>query len=317
MVSWHRGDDERPPPGARRDGPQHVVKFAGAYHGHVDGCSPRRARASPPGMPASPGVTARRPPTRSSCPGTTGRRPPPLRRRQPRRRSSPSRCRRTWGGPAGAGFLELLRECRAEAGALLILDEVICGFRVARGGAQEASGSTPTSRHGGARGRPAGGGLRGTPRPDGAVAPAGDVYQAGTLSGTRSPCRRPRQLRELDPVATSGSPSSPIGWPPAFGRPPAIDRSGSSRCAASLCSLSAHLAGGRFRGRLFLRPGRLRSLLPRPARAPCLSAGVAVRGVVRVARPRRSTGRSQPPLRHSTISLRVSEAPLTQMVRSR
>jgi glutamate-1-semialdehyde 2,1-aminomutase len=83
------------------------------------------------------------------------------------------------------GFLEGLRELTASAGALLIFDEVITGFRVAPGGAQELFGVRPDLT---VLGKIIGGGL-----PVGAyggrtelmdlVAPAGPVYQAGTLSG--------------------------------------------------------------------------------------------------------------------------------------
>jgi glutamate-1-semialdehyde 2,1-aminomutase len=83
------------------------------------------------------------------------------------------------------GFLEGLRELTAQAGALLIFDEVITGFRVAPGGAQELYGVRPDLT---VLGKIIGGGL-----PVGAyggradlmdlVAPAGPVYQAGTLSG--------------------------------------------------------------------------------------------------------------------------------------
>ena len=59
-------------------------------------------------------------------------------RHELRRRSSPSRCPANMGlVPPRPGFLELLRERADASGALLILDEVISGFRVARGGAQE------------------------------------------------------------------------------------------------------------------------------------------------------------------------------------
>ena len=46
--------------------------------------------------------------------------------------------------PARDGFLEFLREATRAAGTQLIFDEVITGFRVARGGAQELYGSNPT-----------------------------------------------------------------------------------------------------------------------------------------------------------------------------
>ncbi len=87
--------------------------------------------------------------------------------------------------PPRAGFLELLRERADASGALLILDEVISGFRVARGGAQELLGVQGDLV---VMGKVIGGGL-----PAAAVggraelmrmlAPSDEVYQAGTLSG--------------------------------------------------------------------------------------------------------------------------------------
>jgi len=83
------------------------------------------------------------------------------------------------------GFLEFLREAASSAGALLVFDEVITGFRVSRGGAQERSGVTPDLT---ILGKVIGGGLPAAayagPRTFmDMVAPAGSVYQAGTLSG--------------------------------------------------------------------------------------------------------------------------------------
>ncbi len=87
--------------------------------------------------------------------------------------------------PPIEGFLEGLRNLTAEHGALLVFDEVMTGFRVARGGAQERYGVTPDLT---TLGKVIGGGL-----PVGAfggradimahIAPVGPVYQAGTLSG--------------------------------------------------------------------------------------------------------------------------------------
>jgi glutamate-1-semialdehyde 2,1-aminomutase len=87
--------------------------------------------------------------------------------------------------PPLPGFLEALREITARHGALLILDEVMTGFRVAFGGAQQRYGIRPDMT---TLGKVIGGGL-----PIGAyggradimrrVAPAGPIYQAGTLSG--------------------------------------------------------------------------------------------------------------------------------------
>jgi glutamate-1-semialdehyde 2,1-aminomutase len=84
-----------------------------------------------------------------------------------------------------SGFLETLREVTTESGSVLIFDEVMTGFRLAYGGAQERFGITPDMT---TLGKIVGGGL-----PLGAyggradimntVAPVGPVYQAGTLSG--------------------------------------------------------------------------------------------------------------------------------------
>lgn len=87
--------------------------------------------------------------------------------------------------PPAPGFLDALRQLCDQHGALLIFDEVISGFRAARGGAQATSGVRPDLT---CLGKIIGGGL-----PVGAyggradlmdlVSPAGPVYQAGTLSG--------------------------------------------------------------------------------------------------------------------------------------
>jgi glutamate-1-semialdehyde 2,1-aminomutase len=87
--------------------------------------------------------------------------------------------------PPREGYLEFLREITAQHGTVLIFDEVMTGFRVARGGAQELYGIKPDMT---TLGKIIGGGL-----PVGAyggraeimdmIAPVGPVYQAGTLSG--------------------------------------------------------------------------------------------------------------------------------------
>jgi glutamate-1-semialdehyde 2,1-aminomutase len=83
------------------------------------------------------------------------------------------------------GFLEILRVLCDASGALLVFDEVITGFRVARGGAQELYGIKPDLT---VLGKIAGGGLPlaafgGRADVMDELAPAGPVYQAGTLSG--------------------------------------------------------------------------------------------------------------------------------------
>ena len=87
--------------------------------------------------------------------------------------------------PPAPGFLETLREECTAAGALLILDEVMTGFRVAKGGAQELYGVTPDLT---TLGKVVGGGMPAAAfggRADvmASIAPDGPVYQAGTLSG--------------------------------------------------------------------------------------------------------------------------------------
>src|SRR5213075_2342466 len=87
--------------------------------------------------------------------------------------------------PPAPGFLEGLRRLCDDSGALLVFDEVITGFRVARGGAQERFGVLPDLT---VLGKIVGGGLPlaafgGRAELMERLAPAGDVYQAGTLSG--------------------------------------------------------------------------------------------------------------------------------------
>jgi glutamate-1-semialdehyde 2,1-aminomutase len=176
-------------------GRERIVKFEGAYHGHVDGLlaqagSGLATQASLRGqqaLPASPGVPASAVAATTVVPwndpdailAATGSGEPiaailaePL----------PANM---GVAPAQEGFLQLLRRRAEEIGALLIFDEVISGFRVARGGMQELAGVEADLT---IMGKVLGGGL-----PAGAVggraelmrmlAPAGDVYQAGTLSG--------------------------------------------------------------------------------------------------------------------------------------
>ncbi len=106
--------------------------------------------------------------------------------------------------PPVPGFLEGLRELCTRHGALLIFDEVMTGFRVAHGGAQEISGVVPDLS---AFGKVIGGGM-----PVGAIAgpasimdmmaPLGPVYQAGTLSG--NPIAMAAGLATLDLIAEPG-----------------------------------------------------------------------------------------------------------------
>jgi glutamate-1-semialdehyde 2,1-aminomutase len=164
-----------------------AVKFAGAYHGHSDGLlADAGSGLATLAIPASPGVTA------AQAAGTVV---VPWNDRDAVRRALEDHAAAALLAepmpanmgvvPAEEGFLAFLREATREAGALLVFDEVISGFRVARGGAQELYGIEPDLT---VLGKVLGGGLPaaafGGPREAmERVAPAGDVYQAGTLSG--------------------------------------------------------------------------------------------------------------------------------------
>src|SRR5204863_3414924 len=109
--------------------------------------------------------------------------------------------------PPEPGFLDALRELCDASGALLVFDEVITGFRVARGGAQELYGVRPDLT---ILGKIVGGGLPlaafgGRADVMAEVAPTGPVYQAGTLSGnplaTAAGLSVLRRLRDPDVYA--------------------------------------------------------------------------------------------------------------------
>lgn len=106
--------------------------------------------------------------------------------------------------PPADGFLETLREECSKAGALLIFDEVMTGFRVARGGAQALYGIEPDLT---TLGKIVGGGMPAAAfggRRDvmASIAPDGPVYQAGTLSG--NPVAMAAGLKTLELLEVSG-----------------------------------------------------------------------------------------------------------------
>jgi glutamate-1-semialdehyde 2,1-aminomutase len=108
--------------------------------------------------------------------------------------------------PQRREFLERLRTLTRERGALLIFDEVISGFRIARGGAAERLGLTPDLATFGkviGGGMPVGG-FAGPRRIMARLAPDGDTYQAGTLSG--NPVAMASGIATLDVLAAES------GW---------------------------------------------------------------------------------------------------------
>jgi glutamate-1-semialdehyde 2,1-aminomutase len=168
-------------------GRSRIIKFAGGYHGHVDGLLAEGGSGlATAGVPASPGVTEAQASDTLIVPWNDEKAmADAISATQPAAVIAEPVPANMGVVPADAGFLEHLRDATAEAGALLILDEVISGFRVARGGAQELLGVDADLT---VMGKILGGGLPaaaygGSRELMERVAPAGDVYQAGTLSG--------------------------------------------------------------------------------------------------------------------------------------
>jgi len=164
-----------------------VVKFAGAYHGHVDGLLAEAGSGlATHGLPASPGVTAAQTAETVVVPWNDSDAVRAALAERPVAAIIAEPVPANMGVvQPRKGFLELLRAAADEHGALLVLDEVISGFRVARGGAQELYGVDADLT---VMGKVLGGGLPaaafgGRRELMERVAPAGDVYQAGTLSG--------------------------------------------------------------------------------------------------------------------------------------
>jgi glutamate-1-semialdehyde 2,1-aminomutase len=166
-----------------------IIKFEGCYHGHADMFLVKAGSGvATLGLPDSPGVPKSTTTNTLTAPFNDLEAVKAL--FEENRDEIAGVILEPVVGNAGfitpdAGFLEGLRELTQEHGALLVFDEVMTGFRIAYGGAQEKFGITPDLT---TLGKVIGGGL-----PVGAyggrrdimamVAPAGPMYQAGTLSG--------------------------------------------------------------------------------------------------------------------------------------
>jgi len=166
-----------------------IVKFEGCYHGHVDSLLVKAGSGvATLGLPDSPGVPKSFSDTTLALPfNSTGALEQAFQQRGDQ--IAAVIVEPVVGNmgcvPPAAGFLQTLRDLTTRHGSLLIFDEVMTGFRVAFGGAQQLYDIRPDLT---TLGKVIGGGL-----PIGAyggradimsrVAPSGPIYQAGTLSG--------------------------------------------------------------------------------------------------------------------------------------
>ncbi|MEO6810637.1 MAG: glutamate-1-semialdehyde 2,1-aminomutase [Isosphaeraceae bacterium] len=166
-----------------------IIKMAGQYHGHVDALLVQAGSAATTlGHPDSPGVTPGATADTILCPFNDAQAVVDVLACHPRQVAAVL-IEPVAGNmglvPPQPGYLERLRELTERDGALLIFDEVMTGFRLALGGAQERYGVTPDMT---TLGKIVGGGLPAAAYGASAkimnqVSPAGPVYQAGTLSG--------------------------------------------------------------------------------------------------------------------------------------
>ncbi len=166
-----------------------IIKMTGHYHGHADALLVQAGSAATTlGMPNSPGVTPGAVADTILCPFND------VAAVRDAFAQFPDQIAAILLEPVAGnmglvpprpGYLESLREISEKRGAILFFDEVMTGFRLALGGAQERLGVTPDMT---ALGKIIGGGLPAAAYGAKAqfmdfVSPAGPIYQAGTLSG--------------------------------------------------------------------------------------------------------------------------------------
>ena len=297
----HRGDDER---GAARPGGDRPRASWSSSRAPTTatstGCSPRPARASPrrASRPA-PGSPRRRRRTTIVVPWND---PEAVERRgrRARGRGDPRRAAAGQHGRGPAGRRASSRSCGGSAdehGALLVLDEVISRLPRRprrRPGAARRRGR-PDDHGQGARRRPAGRGLRRAPRADasGSRRPATSTRPGRCRAiRSRSPPGWRRWRSSTAPPTSRLAASSRSGWPTACGRRPATVRCRLPRVPGLVTPFFSAEPVRDFAGASRLRPRRLRPLLPGAARPRRLPARLAVRGLVRLARPRRGGDRA-------------------------
>lgn len=239
-------------------GRSYIVKFEGCYHGHSDGLLVKAGSGvATLGLPDSPGVPAETAAATLTIPYNDMASVTAL--FEQRGAEIAAVIVEPVAGNMGCippvpGFLETLRTLTRQHGALLILDEVMTGFRVALGGAQARFGIQPDLT---TLGKVIGGGL-----PVGAyggrrdimamVAPDGPMYQAGTLSG--NPLAMAAGLAALTMLEQAAK----------EGLFEQLQRSGERIVAAFVeagqacgIAVSGHAIGGMFG--LFFHPGPIRS----------------------------------------------------------
>lgn len=190
-------------------GREKVIKFEGCYHGHADMFLVKAGSGvATLGLPDSPGVPKSTTSSTLTAPYNDLEAVKALFAENPDEIAGiilEPVVGNSGFIPPDAGFLEGLRLLTEENGALLVFDEVMTGFRIAYGGAQEKFGVTPDLT---TLGKVIGGGL-----PVGAyggrkdimsmVAPAGPMYQAGTLSG--NPLAMTAGIKTLELLQRSGT----------------------------------------------------------------------------------------------------------------
>jgi glutamate-1-semialdehyde 2,1-aminomutase len=192
-------------------GRDRIVKFSGCYHGHADALlAAAGSGLATLGIPSSPGVPAGAAADTIVCAynDVEGVSAAVERYSDELAVIVVEPVAGNMGVvPPEPGFLEALRSLADDTGALLVFDEVITGFRVGRGGAQELYGVAPDLT---VLGKIAGGGLPlaafgGRADVMDELAPSGPVYQAGTLSGnplaTAAALVTLRRLRDPDVYA--------------------------------------------------------------------------------------------------------------------